>query len=126
MNDLLSKIVDHYNQTKHIGPAKHDSSADKQRDGKYNKKKGDNSAVANPAIRDGAASTKKCQLCTFSHLATECLMFLALKHQGSAKRGEHYFQASRTKTVKGEEQRQTNVLNRANTQATNFALYAGG
>ena len=62
LDDVLSKMVDHHNHVKQIGPDS--SAADKQSDGNDNEKKGDTSAVANPAIRDwdGAASSVKCLL----------------------------------------------------------------
>jgi hypothetical protein len=41
LEDVLSKIVDHYNRMKQIGPTKCDAPADKQNDGKDTKKRGD-------------------------------------------------------------------------------------
>ncbi len=62
--------------------------ADKQSDGKDHKKKGyDKLAGANPAIREGAASSEKCQPCSLNHSATECLIFQALRIQDAAKQG---------------------------------------
>ena len=88
MDDVLSKIVDHCNHAKQIGPVKRDLSVDKQSDGKDSKKKGDKSVVANPAISDGAASSKQCQLCNLPHSAINFPMFQALKQQDAVKRGE--------------------------------------
>ncbi len=41
LDDILCKIVDHYNSIKQIGPAKGDSSPGKQHDGKDTKMKVD-------------------------------------------------------------------------------------
>ncbi len=60
VHHVLSKIVAHHNSMQHIETAKSDASADKQHDGKDTKKKGDKSAVANPAMWDGAASAEPC------------------------------------------------------------------
>ena len=90
LDDVLSKIVDHHNSMKQVGPAKCDASADKQSDGKDNEKKGDKSAVSNQRIRDGAASSKKCQICRFDHTATDCTMFQELRKQRATKQGEHF------------------------------------
>ncbi len=88
LDDLLSKIVDHYNCMKQIGPTKCDVPADKQNDGKDKKKKGDKQAVANPAIKDSATSSKQCQLCSLDHNATEFPLFQELKIQRATKQGE--------------------------------------
>ena len=125
LDDVLTKIVAHYNRTKQIGPARHGSSANKQSDGKDSKKKGDKSAVENPAIRDGAASTERCQLCTLFHSATDCPMFQALKKQSAAKLGE-LLPGKSTRKVKGDEQRQAKMSTRAKIQMTRMVLYAQG
>jgi hypothetical protein len=51
LDDVLSKVFDHYNCTKQIGPVKRVTSTAKQSYGKDCKKKGDNSVMASPAIR---------------------------------------------------------------------------
>ncbi len=59
LDDVLIKVADRYNPMKAVGPAKCNPSADKQHNGKDNKKKGDKSAVANPAISGGATTSLK-------------------------------------------------------------------
>jgi hypothetical protein len=53
LDDVLSKIIEHHNCMKPIGPAKCDSPSDKSSDGKDSKKRSDKSATANPALRSG-------------------------------------------------------------------------
>ena len=60
LEDVLTKIVDHYNRTKQIGPVKRYSQVIKQSDGKDGKKKSDKLPVANPAISNGDASSVTC------------------------------------------------------------------
>ncbi len=79
LDNVLSKIVDHYNCIKQTGNTKCDASADKQSDGKDTKKKGDKLAAANPAIKDSTASSKQCQLSSHDHNATECPLFQELR-----------------------------------------------
>jgi hypothetical protein len=88
LEDVLSKTVDHYNSMKQIGPTKCEAPADKQNDGKDTKKKGDKPGVANPAIKDSAASSEQCQLCSLDHNAMECPLFQELKKQRAIKQGE--------------------------------------
>ncbi len=88
LDDVLSKIVDHYDRMKRIGPVKHEPPVVKQSDGKDGKKKNDKPAVANPAISDGDASSITCQLCHMNHNASNCPMFQTLKQRDAVRRGE--------------------------------------
>jgi hypothetical protein len=99
------RVIDHYNNTRRIGPVNRHPSVDKQNYGKDSQKKGDKSMAANPAISDGDASSLTCQLCHINHSATNCPLFLTLRQQLQPNE-ENFFQASPTKTVKGGEQRQ--------------------
>ena len=85
LDNVLSKVIEHHNRMKQIGPAKCDSALDKQSDGKDNKKKGDKSATANPALKGGNESSTKCQLCSLEHSALDCPMFYELKKQSQAR-----------------------------------------
>ena len=88
LDDVLSKIIEHHNRMKQIGPAKCDSATVKQSDGKDSKKKGDKSATANPALKSDIESSIKCQICSLEHSAKDCPMFYELKKQSAARRGE--------------------------------------
>jgi hypothetical protein len=59
LDDVLSKIIEHHNRMKQIGPAKCDSASVKQSDGKDSKKKGDKSVIANPALKSDMESSIK-------------------------------------------------------------------
>ena len=88
LDDVLSKIIEHHNRMKQIGPAKCDSATVKQGDGKDSKKKGDKSATANPALKSDIGSPIKCQICSLEHSAKDCPMFYELKKQSTTRRGE--------------------------------------
>ncbi len=85
--NVLSKIVDHYNSMKQIGSAKSDSSADKQCNGKDTKKKGYKSAVANLAIKEGAASSEQCQIYSLDHKIIDCPKLRAIQQEDAVRRG---------------------------------------
>ncbi len=53
-----------------MGPAKCELTSDKQSDGKDGKKKGDKSATANPALKDGLKPV--CLICRMEHGALQC------------------------------------------------------
>jgi hypothetical protein len=61
LDDVLSKVTDHYNSMKTIRPAKCNPSVDKKIEGKDKKEKGNKSAAANPVISNSAISSRKCQ-----------------------------------------------------------------
>ena len=88
LDDVLTKIVDHYNRTKQIGPVKRDSQVIKQSYGKDGKKKSDKLPVANPAISNGDASSVTCQICSMNHNATNCPRLQAMMQVDAVKRGE--------------------------------------
>ncbi len=90
LDDVLSKIVGHYNSTKIFGPVKREPQVVKQSDGKDGKKKSDKPAVANPAISNGDASSVTCQICSMNHNATNCPRSRAMMQEDAVKRGEHF------------------------------------
>jgi hypothetical protein len=59
LDDVLIKVSFHCNRMKAIEPAKCNPSVDTQHNGKDSKKKGDKSAVANPAISDRATTSSE-------------------------------------------------------------------
>jgi hypothetical protein len=69
-----------------MGPAKCGPISEKQSDGKDGKKKGDKSATANPAFKDGLKPV--CQICGMEHEALQCPKFETMLKQCAAKRGE--------------------------------------
>ena len=87
LDDVLSKIIEHHNRMKQIGPAKCDSPTDKSSEGKDSKKKSDKQ-TANPAFRSGAEGSITCQICSSEHSAKECPLFFELKKQSAIRRGE--------------------------------------
>jgi hypothetical protein len=62
MEEVMIDIVDRYFRVNGVmGPAKCEPTSGKQSDGKDGKKKGDQSARANPAVKDGLKPV--CQIC---------------------------------------------------------------
>ncbi len=87
LDDLLTKIVDHYNSTKQIGPVKREPQVIKQSDGKDCKKKCDKLPVANPSISNGYASSVTCQICSMNHNSTNCPRLQAMMQVDAVKQG---------------------------------------
>ena len=89
MESVMKAIVERQSRINDaMGPAKCTLQMDKQGDSKDGKKKGDKSATANPAFKDGIAGSLKCQLCSLDHSATDCPTFQELRKQSATKRGE--------------------------------------
>ena len=62
--------------------------SDKQGDEKDSKKKGDKSALVNPALKSGNEGSIICQICLLEHSAINCPLVKELRNQSAVRRGE--------------------------------------
>ena len=85
IEEVMIDVVDRYiciNDA--MGPVKSQQS-DKQGDEKDSKKKGDKSALLNPALKSGSII---CQICQLEHSVINCPLVKELENQSAVRRGE--------------------------------------